>query len=193
MMVFFILTAWVWQPIIVSPGINWKWPAGQNVKEMLWLMRCEQMQQYVCRGSLECAAFQFQLIAQFIFQKVRNQEGICETKDYSFTVNKGANERQPGRETKSTCNCFYPLDPFCTSVRAGEAAFRLIVQFTKPTRWRWSQDFIESALKRHKPPDTISDKMSRSRLARPIHILDSRSLRVFKLSATHLLRGVNWS
>ncbi len=30
---FLILTVWVWEPITVSPGINWKWPV--NVKSAL--------------------------------------------------------------------------------------------------------------------------------------------------------------
>lgn len=81
-------------------------------------MKNEHSHQNVCRGSLERSAFQFQLITQFIFQKVRNQEGICESEDYSFTMNKRANERRPGPEKKSTSNCFYPLDPFCTCVSA---------------------------------------------------------------------------
>lgn len=57
-------------------------------------MKNEHVEKNVFRGSLQCSAFQFQLIAQFIFQKVRNQEGIWETKDYSFTVDNRANERQ---------------------------------------------------------------------------------------------------
>lgn len=63
-------------------------------------MKNEHEQQNICRGSLEFSALQFQLLAQFIFQKVRNQEGIAKRKDYSFTLNKRANERQPGREKK---------------------------------------------------------------------------------------------
>lgn len=32
---FLILTVWVWEPITVSPGINWKWPVRLNVKSAL--------------------------------------------------------------------------------------------------------------------------------------------------------------
>lgn len=64
-------------------------------------MKNEHGQQNVCRVSLECSAFQLQLIAQFIFQKVRNQTGILETKDYSFTLKNRVNGRQLGREKKS--------------------------------------------------------------------------------------------
>lgn len=47
-------------------------------------MKNEHEEQNVCRGSLQCSAFQFQLIVQFIFQKVRNLEGVWERQDYSF-------------------------------------------------------------------------------------------------------------
>lgn len=64
-------------------------------KKALGLVKDENKGQNVCRASLECSAFQFQLIAQFIFRKVRNQGGIQETKDYSIAVRE---RRVEGRE-----------------------------------------------------------------------------------------------
>lgn len=76
-------------------------------------MKNEREHENVCRDSLECSAFQFQLITQFIFQKVRNQRGIREEKKSFFkAVNNRANERQPGREKNNPVIAFVLLIRF---------------------------------------------------------------------------------
>lgn len=107
-------------------------------------MKNEHGQQNVCRVSLECSAFQLQLIAQFIFQKVRNQTGILETKDYSFTLKNRVNGRQLGREKKVTSNCFYPSVPFCTFVRA-EWYSSVLYDWWRCSQWLHSEDGAISA------------------------------------------------
>lgn len=66
-------------------------------------MKNEPEQDNVCRGSLGCSAFQFQLKTQFILQKVRNQRQI-------YAVNNRANEKQSQwrKEKTSFSNYFYP-------------------------------------------------------------------------------------
>lgn len=141
-------------------------------------MKNEHEQDNVCRGSLECSAFQFQLITQFIFQKVKTQRGI-------YSVNNRANEKQ---SQNPSSNYFHPpLLSFsvlffyiCGSRRpetdAGVRPAHTVQE--EPSVLH----LIESALVRHHPArDTISNNMGGQQ---QIHCL-TRTEAVLCFNTTH--------
>lgn len=120
---FFILTVGVWEPITVSPGINWKWPVGLNVKSTLALEKWARATKCM-QGLISMFSISIPINSTIHLPESEKSGGDLRNKRLFFPCEQESEWETAGKRRKSNLSLLLSSGPIlCTREQASGVLF----------------------------------------------------------------------